>query len=542
MSSYTRNQIKNYATDAIEAILPLDIESITQIVDYALSHLKTRDAVSQHFLNLLGESPKALEFITNFSNMRFGEVINVKQNNGSHASKKEPRKESPQIDKLKMPRRGNAWEDKSTTGNNHNQRLKNAPTNGTNISELVSKKPKNVKAGELRRKNAKKTLDNLKDLDAALNELELSEERSKNQSKDVIRVCNCNGTRHPVFQMFPNCLNCGKIICEKEGFQPCSFCGHHLLTNAERLQIINILKKEKHEIVGSSEESSRSNSQTNYHPRNRKKKVVKISINDAGKNNYRVQELAFKKVERKRHLEKKKEDLERQKKDESNELKEEIKKFDAIEGKDEQLIKAQKRLDTLMVFQANGAERTKIIDQASDFNLPSESYSLWASPLERALELKRQQKRLRKQHEDEERASGRGKHVMNMTIRNGKVYMEETRAPQDTSELSDDEDIKDLKSKVNEEKQIAMEAHSGNVWNYEKDAAKWHRPKYVSEHDTSDKSHTDKGGNIDGREDEHGEITDQKESKDTLLKTKPSVVQLGNDQEQQDAIFSMIGV
>lgn len=541
MSSYTRNQIKNYATDTIGSILPLDSDSIAQIVDYALSNLRTRDAVSQHFLNLLGESSKALDFITNFSNMLFGEK-NRRSNKqkGEIHSFKETSNTSLQSNGLKTNGRGNAWEYENAAEIRHNQRLKNAPASGTNISELVEKKEKNTKAGELRRKNAKKTLDNLRDLDAALNELELSNDRSNGKSEDVVRVCNCNGTRHPVFQMFPNCLNCGKIICEKEGFQPCSFCGHHLLTNTERLQIIDILKKEKHEIVGSSEEASRSNSQVNHRPKGRKKKVVKISINDAGKNNYRVQELAFKRVERKRQIEKKREELEQQKKEESDEVKNDLKKFDLIEGKDEQLIQAQKRLDTLMGFQANGAERTKIIDQASDFNLPSDSYNLWASPLERALEMKRQQKRLRKQHEDDEKASGRGKHVMNMTIRNGKVYMEEVKEPLNSLDLSDDEDIKNLKDKVNKEKQKSMDAHSGNTWDYEKDATKWQRPVYVNEHPNIKQETVDvtvpKINNM------PDSATNQKDAKEPLLKTKPSVVQLGNDQEQQDSIFSMIGV
>eukprot|EP01117_Protostelium_nocturnum_P014890 TRINITY_DN5717_c0_g1_i1.p1 TRINITY_DN5717_c0_g1~~TRINITY_DN5717_c0_g1_i1.p1 ORF type:complete len:252 (+),score=106.82 TRINITY_DN5717_c0_g1_i1:162-917(+) len=35
--------------------------------------------------------------------------------------------------------------------------------------------------------------------------------------------CNCQAVRHP---LIGNCISCGKIICELEGFGPCTFCGH----------------------------------------------------------------------------------------------------------------------------------------------------------------------------------------------------------------------------------------------------------------------------------------------------------------------------
>ena len=42
-------------------------------------------------------------------------------------------------------------------------------------------------------------------------------------SADVRLVCDCFGTVH---KALTNCLNCGKIVCEKEGYGPCSFCGY----------------------------------------------------------------------------------------------------------------------------------------------------------------------------------------------------------------------------------------------------------------------------------------------------------------------------
>ena len=36
------------------------------------------------------------------------------------------------------------------------------------------------------------------------------------------QVCYCQGTIYPLVN---NCINCGKIVCEREGEGPCLFCG-----------------------------------------------------------------------------------------------------------------------------------------------------------------------------------------------------------------------------------------------------------------------------------------------------------------------------
>jgi hypothetical protein len=38
--------------------------------------------------------------------------------------------------------------------------------------------------------------------------------------------CNCEGTKHAVLT---NCLTCGKIVCEQEGYGPCHFCEQHVV-------------------------------------------------------------------------------------------------------------------------------------------------------------------------------------------------------------------------------------------------------------------------------------------------------------------------
>src|SRR4051812_26047882 len=52
-------------------------------------------------------------------------------------------------------------------------------------------------------------------------------------------------TRHALLAAAPNCLNCGKIICVKEGLAPCTFCRNPLLSHDEILSMIRFLKDER---------------------------------------------------------------------------------------------------------------------------------------------------------------------------------------------------------------------------------------------------------------------------------------------------------
>ena len=67
----------------------------------------------------------------------------------------------------------------------------------------------------------------LSDLDYAIRELEIQTNPTlaPTAEQNARRKCSCMATRHELLQAAPNCLNCGKIICVKEGLGPCTFCG-----------------------------------------------------------------------------------------------------------------------------------------------------------------------------------------------------------------------------------------------------------------------------------------------------------------------------
>jgi hypothetical protein len=68
-----------------------------------------------------------------------------------------------------------------------------------------------------------------------------------------------------------------------------------------------------------------------------------------------------------------------------------------VESENEKLAKAKQHRDKLLAFQAQNAKRTQVHDEAADFETTTAGLSMWASPQERAMQLKRQQKALREQ-------------------------------------------------------------------------------------------------------------------------------------------------
>ncbi|KAK4183957.1 hypothetical protein QBC35DRAFT_506950 [Podospora australis] len=181
----------------------------------------------------------------------------------------------------------------------------------------------------------------LSDLDQAIRSLEITTNptHSTNSAEGVAaRRCNCVGTRHPPFAAVPNCLNCGKVICIKEGPGPCTFCGKPLLSSAEVQNMIKELRAE----------------------RGREKMAA---------------------------------DRELHKKTDVTGI---PRPYTKPHGNDPTIAEAQAlaHRDKLLAFQAQNAQRTTVRDEAADFDVTL-SGSMWATPEERALALKKQQKLLR---------------------------------------------------------------------------------------------------------------------------------------------------
>ena len=93
-----------WATNQLSHLLPLDQDSLEQIVEYTSALPK--DAAAEHLKNLLGDSPKALEFISSFNARRNAPNIAAPAPvPGTTKSARKPKKKKPPLNKLPPPRR-----------------------------------------------------------------------------------------------------------------------------------------------------------------------------------------------------------------------------------------------------------------------------------------------------------------------------------------------------------------------------------------------------------------------------------------------------
>lgn len=532
--SYSLSQIKKFARDSIKDIIPLDDDSIDEMITYTISNFKTKEAISNHLLDILGPSDVTFSFITKFCDMLFENEAKRVSNNTSAKPVKAaeapvpitpaPKKVITTKPKGKVTNSGIKLVKHKTlpVEQNSKGRLANNTRKGATTSEMFDLKPKSVEVQKVKNKEVKKKLESIDDLDQVLLQLELS---GNNDTAGDIRVCNCNATRHPLFEMYPNCLNCGKIICQKEGLQPCSFCGKSLMSNEERMEMLHVLDKERQELeseVNAAANPAGGTAGGHKSGKAKKKNVIKITLNTPGQNNFKVQEQFYKQIEASNKQKRELEEAKRQEQELIDQNQKDLDFYKAIHKKDDELLKAEERLAMLLSFQDNGAERTKIIDHASDFELPTGTGSLWASPMERIIQFKRQQKQQQKMHDQQRLRSGRGETVLNMGLQNGQVVFDD--ATQDSGlydDLSDDEEIAALQKQANLEKLQQFKTEAKNVYDYKTVNSSFIKPVYK------------------------GETVQQADLPRDMVADLPAlgkIVQLGDSDQQENRLFTMVGV
>lgn len=455
------NDIRKYAVEAIGNIIPLDEASLGEIVDHTLT-LKNHE-IELHLLDLLGHSDASYEVIRT--------ILDSSQPAATSSSSTSMKSPTPSGALSRLP---SPWTESPSPAPSGKLRLSKS-RDSTTVSELADSKPLNKLTPQQAKRSKKKNLDSLKDIESALAELEV--EDRKNDDSDVRRSCNCMATRHPLFEVAPNCLNCGKIICEKEGLQPCLFCGAELLSASEKHEIVEILRSEQNELERKQQDPANKKLQAQSVVK-KKAKPIKYAMTTGG-NLWKAQEAALKRMEQDS---KKQEQAEKLRLEEAEDLQRQMAQFDKIDREQNvnlDLLKAQDRLDMLLEFQATGAERTRIIDNAADFEMPTPlSGSMWLSPVERALQLKKQQKHMRKVQHQDKVSTGRTKKVVEMVIRDGKVTMVEKHVISHEPEKETAE-IEDLEKTLRENKMDAEATLASNKWDYESDRNRWAKPVYL---------------------------------------------------------------
>ncbi|KAF1991612.1 zf-C2HC5-domain-containing protein, partial [Aulographum hederae CBS 113979] len=408
----------SWALPKLQAFLPLDEASLKEMITY--NDTLSNDEAAENLKSLLGESPQTIEFISTFNARRHKTTEPPQPARGQNDISEVPRpkkgpqkKRGSQFNRLPEERRPNDFgivsgaylkKDEGDYMQSHSkarkephlpntlalqekpdaiQKPKTEPSSsapkrvtklppsaaGPLISDIKSKtntnsrtsspapKPKtkvNIAGGTSMHGSSTTT----SDLDSAIKALEVQIQSSFTPSaeENAARRCQCMATRHPLLEAAPNCLNCGKIICVKEGLGPCTFCEKPLLSAAEIQGMFRILKDER------GKERQQAIAQAHRKPEVSQTPRPFANLAKPGSVSTPVSSTPS----------------------------------SDSEG-EEKLRRAKEHRDRLLNFQTNNAQRTRIHDEAADFETPTSGQSMWVSPQERALQLKRQQKVLREQ-------------------------------------------------------------------------------------------------------------------------------------------------
>jgi hypothetical protein len=209
-------------------------------------------------------------------------------------------------------------------------------------------------------------------LDSAIAALEAGTNPSLLRNRPT---CNCNAQEHELLAAAPNCLSCGKIICIREGYGPCTFCGTPLLSSSEIQAMLTELKAE------------RGRERMEAHKTGQKKA-------DVSRNSRPFRDHAGTSL------------LDTQ-------------------------TKAMAHRDKLLGYQATSAQRMRVHDEAADFETPEIGASIWASPMERAKQVKRQMKQMRDMEWEAKEEWEKRRVVASLDLSGGKVVkrMERIQRP-----------------------------------------------------------------------------------------------------------------
>ncbi|OZJ05940.1 hypothetical protein BZG36_01241 [Bifiguratus adelaidae] len=401
-----------WAETKLVDFLGFDHETVrSQLLPY-LNSLGSKDALTTHLLELLGS--ERADFIQEFASKLFPERKSKPATPPSTPRSSTPTKvpeTQPEVDwKKAFGNEKNVYRKKDVEddyfigkrshkkADNHGNASSNEQTSGTvtpqkpqtpepAVSSTTTKTGDKKTSGQLvsdklEKKKKKHEKFDAMSLEKALKELELQGNVGSKR-----RACDCQAQKHDLFIVAPNCLNCGKIICVQEGAGPCTFCNTPIISKEQQLELIAEAKRKRALVA---QEKAR---------QFQKKSTAAVSgrsIPYASKLSGQV-----------------------------------IIPSPVESDPDESLRKAERHKETLLEYDRTSAARTRVIDQATDFAVPTDRANLWLSPQERALEEKKQNANIRKLTNANKRK------VMTLDLTSKKVIMQEVDNESSESEEED---------------------------------------------------------------------------------------------------------
>lgn len=161
--------------------------------------------------------------------------------------------------------------------------------------------------------------------------------------------------------------------------------------------------------------------------------------------------------------------------------------------------KAIAQRDKLLNFQAENAQRTTVRDEAADFDLSAMGGSMWASPEERALALKKQQKLMREMEWNARPEYEKQQQVVSIDLVGKKVLRKVTKVERPVTPDSEPEDRND--GSRPSEYHVAPSQRTSGGGAFSKNPLLGGMIKPVYEPPTTDTSGKEKGVELEGRRD-----------------------------------------
>ncbi|KAJ3322082.1 hypothetical protein HDU76_013955 [Blyttiomyces sp. JEL0837] len=213
--------------------------------------------------------------------------------------------------------------------------------------------------------------------------------------------CECLAAKHG---LLTNCLMCGKIVCKLEGPGPCPECGSQVESAIQQINLIQSLRRKQQTADAISSLETTNVTTTKESPKPKKKEIASSHVSNRYGQVAGAQPLAAAKLRAPGATG-----------DENV--------FPTLlsERDKEALAKAEAQKERLLDYQRNSVARTKIFDNASDFDYIADSQNKWLTAEERALALKK----AREQAQEEEAA--RRRRVITLDLQNKKVVAVDPR-------------------------------------------------------------------------------------------------------------------
>ncbi|KAI8393525.1 putative zinc finger motif, C2HC5-type-domain-containing protein [Radiomyces spectabilis] len=393
---------EDWAEEQLSIFLGFDPETLqSQVIPYLLS-ADSPQVLRENLQEMVGHSEETAPFIQEFVTRRFASQKNQKKDNKGNQKPEPPRHDTrePTSQFPSLP----ATESNMQWPSNINVYVKKEKDDDYYMGRQKHKKGKAAASGSSQTSTESTLISDKLDkkkkkkpemtLEVALKELDIKADTKQGKR----RACQCQATKHPLLTIAPNCLNCGKIICTMEGPGPCTFCGTPVLSKEQQVALIAEAKKKRSEqkqLQHQQQQQRRGKAAPSSAP-------VRYASKVSGEIIPRRHDSLW---------------------DESKE--------------EDQRKKAEEHKEKLLEFQRTSAQRSKIIDQATDFVLPTDQYNPWLSPQERALLLKKQQANMKKLATD-----GRPKRrVMTIDVNTKQVVVQDADTESSEEEYDEQDTI-----------------------------------------------------------------------------------------------------